>query len=219
LETKQAAELNSLGMKFALLLGYTPTAVELEKIDVTVEALIFAAEKPITQDEIKSCLEEVMDSMLSDDTVQQSIERVRKKFESEEYGFGVYPVAGGIQFMTKPSFYNAVGILLKQGSKKRLSRSALETLSIIAYKQPIPKGDIEKIRGVNCDYALQKLLDKELVHIMGRSQALGRPLLYGTSQKFMEYFGLNDLSELPALKDFKLIENQIGEDEDRPVQK
>jgi segregation and condensation protein B len=65
---------------------------------------------------------------------------------------------------------------------------------------------------------LQKLLDKELVHIIGRSQALGRPLLYGTSQKFMEYFGLNDLSELPALKDFKLIENQIGEDEDRPVQ-
>jgi segregation and condensation protein B len=201
-------------MNFALQMPDLQIDITLEKIDSTIEALIFAAEKPITLEEIKSCLEEVMDSMLEVAAIEESINRVRLKYDSEQCGFGIYSVAGGIQFMTKPAFHHAVGILIKQSSKKRLSRSALETLSIIAYRQPISKGEVEKIRGVNCDYALQKLLDKELVQIIGRSQSLGRPLLYGTSQKFMEYFGLSDLNELPALKDFRTTDNQIGEEED-----
>jgi segregation and condensation protein B len=101
--------------------------------------------------------------------------------------------------------------MLKQQSKKRLSTSAMETLSIIAYKQPISKTDVENIRGVNCDYAVQKLLDKGLIEILGKAETIGRPILYGTSPKFMEYFGINDINELPTPKDFTSEVNTIGE--------
>jgi segregation and condensation protein B len=90
----------------------------------------------------------------------------------------------------------------------------METLSIIAYRQPISKTDVENIRGVNCDYAIQKLLDKGLVKILGKASTVGRPILYGTSPKFMEYFGINDLSELPTPKDFTGEINSIGENPD-----
>ena len=104
--------------------------------------------------------------------------------------------------------------MLKQQSKKRLSTSAMETLSIIAYKQPIAKTEVENIRGVNCDYAVQRLLDKGLVEIRGKAETVGRPILYGTSQKFMEYFGISDISELPTPKDFTEEVNTIGETPD-----
>jgi len=107
--------------------------------------------------------------------------------------------------------------MLKQRSKRRLSTSALETLSIIAYKQPVTKSDLESIRGVNCDYAVQKLLEKGLVEIKGKSEAIGRPLLYGTTDQFMEYFGINNINELPTPKDFAHQEddNTIGEEGDK----
>lgn len=91
-----------------------------------------------------------------------------------------------------------------------MSQVALETLSIIAYRQPVSKVDLESIRGVNCDYAIQKLLEKELVMISGRSDGPGRPLLYSTSEKFMDYFGLGSLKDLPKLKDFKQTDNIVG---------
>ena len=91
--------------------------------------------------------------------------------------------------MTKPAYQASIGILLKQQSKKRLSTSSLETLSIIAYKQPVTKVEVEQIRGVNCDYTVQKLLDKELIEIRGKSGSIGRPIIYGTSPQFMDYFG------------------------------
>ena len=115
------------------------------------------------------------------------------------------------QFLTKGAYHNTVGQLLKIHSKKKLSRAALETLSIIAYKQPITKSDVEKIRGVSCDYTIQKLLEKELLTIIGRSDGPGRPLLYATSEKFMNYFGLKSIKDLPKIKDFKEVDNQIGE--------
>jgi segregation and condensation protein B len=102
--------------------------------------------------------------------------------------------------------------MLKQQSKRRLSNSALETLSIIAYKQPVTKSEIERIRGVNCDYSIQKLLEKELIEIRGKSEAVGRPIIYGTSPNFMEYFGINDMKDLPTPKDFAPEENAIGEE-------
>ena len=114
--------------------------------------------------------------------------------------------------MTKPAYQSSIGIFLKQQSKKRLSNSALETLAIIAYKQPITKPQLEQIRGVNCDYSTQKLLEKELIEIKGKAETPGRPMLFGTSGKFMEYFGINDLSELPTPKDFPTDENKIGEE-------
>ena len=125
--------------------------------------------------------------------------------------FNYDQAAGGYQFLTKPAYQASISILLKQQSKKRLSTSAMETLSIIAYKQPISKTEIENIRGVNCDYAVQKLLDKGLIEITGKAETIGRPMLYGTTSKFMEYFGISDLVELPTPKDFTTEVNTIGE--------
>ena len=130
------------------------------------------------------------------------------------FSFQLNRAAGGYQFLTKPAYQASISIMLKQQSKKRLSTSAMETLSIIAYKQPISKTEIENIRGVNCDYAVQKLLDKGLIEITGKAETIGRPMLYGTTQKFMEYFGINDLVELPTPKDFSTEVNTIGESTD-----
>ena len=121
---------------------------------------------------------------------------------------------GGFQFLSKPAFQSSVSAMWKQKIKKRLSTSALETLSIIAYKQPVSKPEIEKIRGVNCDYAVQKLLEKELIVMAGRSDQPGRPVLYATSKRFMDYFGINHLSQLPDLKEINPEENVIGENPD-----
>ena len=129
----------------------------------------------------------------------------------DEYSFEPIYSGGGYQFLTKPAYQASIGILLKQQSKRRLSNSSLETLAIIAYRQPITKSEIEQIRGVNCDYAVQKLLEKELIEIKGKSDAVGRPLIYGTTESFNDYFGINSLNELPTLKDFVQKENEIGE--------
>lgn len=142
-----------------------------------------------------------------------AIEQLKEKYSQDDYAFDISHTSGGYQFLTKPAYQASIGILLKQQSKKRLSTSALETMAIIAYKQPITKGEMEQIRGVNCDYSVQKLLEKGLVEIKGKAETIGRPLLYGTTGQFMEYFGINDISELPTLKDFSTEENVIGENE------
>lgn len=145
------------------------------------------------------------------DDILQAIERLEKKFEDPSFSFQIYKISGGYQFLTKPAYQSSIGILQKNRSKKRLSTSALETLSIIAYKQPIAKPNLEQIRGVNCDYTIQKLLEKELIEIKGKSESVGRPLLYGTSDRFMNYFGLNSLKDLPSPKDFIPEETSIGD--------
>jgi segregation and condensation protein B len=139
---------------------------------------------------------------------------LREKYKSEDFSFQLDFLGGGYQFLTKPAYQTSISILLRQQSQKRLSTAQLETLSIIAYKQPITKGEIEQIRGVNSDYSVQKLLEKELIEIQGKSEGVGRPLIYGTSGKFMEYFGINTISDLPQPKDFSQTENQIGEQRD-----
>lgn len=179
-----------------------------------IEALIFCAPSPIRVGEIVACLSEMFGAEVPEEDVTGAIQRLEEKYAQDEFSFQLSKSAGGYQFLTKPSYQASIGIMLKQQSKKRLSTSAMETLSIIAYKQPISKTEIENIRGVNCDYAVQKLLDKGLVEIKGKADTIGRPMLYGTAQKFMEYFGINDLSELPTPKDFAHEVNTIGEDAD-----
>jgi segregation and condensation protein B len=183
----------------------------LEKLAQHIEALIFAADSPITFDEIQSCLEEAFGLSFSHDEVENAIQQVIARYGQEEYAIEVIEIGGGYQFMSKGSFHPSIAVWLKQTTRKRLSQAALETLSIIAYKQPVTKNEIELIRGVNCDYTLQKLLEKELVSITGRSEGPGRPLLYGTSSRFMDYFGLKNLNDLPKLKDFREPENEAGE--------
>jgi segregation and condensation protein B len=143
--------------------------------------------------------------------VLESIEEINEQLAADDFAFQIYAIGGGYQFLTKPDYQDAVGLFLKQKSKRKLSASSLETLAIIAYKQPISKSGIEQIRGVSCDYAIQKLLEKELIQIKGKAETIGRPIIYGTTQKFMDYFGINHLKDLPQLKDFVSEENAIGE--------
>lgn len=177
-----------------------------------IEAIIFCTEKPVSVDDIRMCMADMFETEVSSESVENEIEKLIEKYNSDEYSFGVFSIAGGYQFLTKPAYQTSLSIFLKNTVKKRISASALETLSIIAYKQPITKSQIEQIRGVNCDYAIQKLLEKDIVEIKGKADTVGKPVLYGTNQKFLEYFGINTLKDLPLPKDFVNTENEIGTD-------
>jgi segregation and condensation protein B len=176
-----------------------------------IEALIFSTEHPISLKEIKSALDLTFETSITKDEIEREIALLVEKFRQGNFAFEIIEIADGYHFMSKPAYHPVVGTHLRQTTKKRLSQAALETLSIIAYKQPISKNELEQIRGVSCDYSIQKLLEKELVEISGRSDSPGRPLLYATSQKFMDYFGLKSLRDLPKTKDFKEPESEIGE--------
>ena len=176
-----------------------------------IEALVFCSQSPVSVEEMQECLSEMFETSIPMEDIEKAIHLLEERYQEKQYAFEICRVAGGFQFMTKPAYQVSIGIYLKQKSKKRLSTSALETLAIIAYKQPIIKSEIEQIRGVNCDYSVQKLLDKELIEIKGKSEGVGKPILYGTSDKFMEYFGINSMDELPTPKDFVNEANEIGE--------
>ncbi|MCG8329514.1 MAG: SMC-Scp complex subunit ScpB [Chitinophagales bacterium] len=192
----------------------------MDRLITHIESLIFTTDQPISLKEIKTCLEEVLETKFKKEELLEAIDQIKQRYEDDAYAFTINEIAEGYQFLTKPAYHHTVGTFLKQTTRKRLSRAALETLSIIAYKQPVTKSEMEKIRGVSCDYSIQKLLEKELVAIVGRDEGPGRPLLYGTSEKFMDYFGINSLRDLPKPKDFKEADFQIGEqapiEEDAP---
>jgi len=177
-----------------------------------IEALVFCSPEPVKEKEIQACLTEMFEADIPAKDITEALTNIESKYDAEEYSFQLLKSGGGYQFLTKPAYQGSISILLKQQSKKRLSTSALETLSIIAYKQPVTKGDVELIRGVNCDYSINKLLEKGLIEIRGKAESIGRPIIYGTSPQFMDYFGINSLNDLPTLKDFHQEENQIGEE-------
>lgn len=187
-------------------------SISMEHLLQHIEALIFVAEQAISKREIKAVLEEQFEQNIEKEDIDELLEALKIKYEHEDFAFTIVEISGGFQFMTKKEYHDTVGTLLKQKTKKRLSKSALEALAIVAYRQPITKVEVEQIRGVNSDYSIQKLLEKELVTIVGRSDKPGRPLLYATSPKFMDYFGIQSLKDLPKVKDFKEEEvNEIGE--------
>ena len=181
-----------------------------QRLDLYIEALIFAAEYALNIEEIRKVVNITFDQKFDKKHIQELLDNVRDKYEDDNMAIQLAGIAGGYLFMTKPKYHRIIGDFLKLSSKKKLSKAALETLSIIAYKQPISKSEIESIRGVNADYAVQKLLEKELVEILGRAEGPGRPLLYGTSTKFLNHFGLRTTSELPKLKEFETPEDTIG---------
>ncbi|HEV2482978.1 MAG TPA: SMC-Scp complex subunit ScpB [Puia sp.] len=179
--------------------------MEIGNIIPHIEALIFASDKPLTSMEITELINNAfgfMEEKLTLEQIQTSIDGIREKYASEFYPFEVRESGGGWQFLTKKDYHKTVGQLNGEKFLKRLSSAALETLSIIAYKQPITKGEIEAIRGVSSDYSIQKLLEKELIVITGRNEEMpGKPLVYSTSKTFMDYFGINSASDLPKLKE------------------
>lgn len=183
----------------------------MELLKQQIEALIFAAPQPIPFAEIKAVLEESLQVEVPESDILEAMEQTRVQFAGDQFAFELVEIAGGFQFLTKGAYHNTIAIHLKQTTKKRLSQAALETLALIAYKQPVSKSELEEIRGVSCDYALHKLLEKELVLISGRSEGPGRPLLYATTDKFMDYMGIKSLADLPKVKEFAPAENTIGE--------
>lgn len=183
----------------------------MDQIAHHIESLLFAADRPVSIDEMQECLELTFETMIAAPEIHDTVQQLIGRYAGEAFSFGIVEIAGGYQFMTKPAFHAAIHTFLRQSSRKRLSVAALETLAIIAYKQPVTKSELEAIRGVSCDYSIQKLLEKELIAISGRSETVGKPLLYATSEKFMDYFGLKSLHDLPKLRDFKAPEEEIGE--------
>ncbi len=179
--------------------------MEISQIIPHIEALIFASDKPLTTLDIVDLINNTfgfMEERISLDQVEAAVAGIREKYNAEFYPFEVKESGGGFQFLTKKDFYKTVAQLNGDKFLKKLSNAALETLAIIAYKQPITKGEVEAIRGVNSDYSIQKLLEKELIIISGRNEELpGKPLVYQTSRSFMDYFGINSTDDLPKIKE------------------
>ena len=184
----------------------------MDKLAHHIEALVFVSEQSMTLKEIKNCLDEQFATKIKKEELLLAIDQLKEKYQSDDFAIEIVEISNGYRFMTKGAYYNTVATYLRQSTKKKLSKSALETLSIIAYKQPVIKSELEQIRGVSCDYSIQKLLEKELIEIEGRSEGPGRPLLYATSAKFMDYFGLKSIEDLPKTKDIAVPENSIGEE-------
>ncbi|MDQ6814828.1 MAG: SMC-Scp complex subunit ScpB [Bacteroidota bacterium] len=179
--------------------------MELSAIIPHIEALIFASDKPLTALDIVELINNAfgfMEERISLDQIEAAIEGICEKYSAEFYPFEVKESGGGFQFLTRKAFYKTVALLNGEKFLKKLSNAALETLAIIAYKQPITKGEVEAIRGVNSDYSVQKLLEKELIMISGRNEELpGKPLVYSTSKSFMDYFGINSTDDQPKIKE------------------
>lgn len=175
-----------------------------------IESLIFTAPQAIQKEEIKYCLENSHGLSIQMDEIEACLEAIKERYSSADYGIELKEIGGGYQFLSKPDYFDIIADYIKLNNRKKLSKAAMESLAIIAYKQPISKSEVEMIRGVNSDHSIQKLLEKELIEIKGRSDAPGKPILMGTSNRFMEYFGLKSLAELPKLKDFELPQQEIG---------
>ena len=182
----------------------------MQLLEQHIEALIFTAESPVSADDIISCLNTTYGWELKKDQLKEIVEVLKDKYKDEVFSFELVEIAEGYQFLSKKEYHSVVNTLLQIKAKRRLSTAALETLAIIAYKQPLSKSEIEHIRGVNCDYSIQKLLEKELIVINGKGDGPGRPLLYATSKSFMDHFGLKSVKDLPKLKDLHILDNEIG---------
>ncbi len=169
-----------------------------------IEALLFASEKPLTIEQAKKVLDD-----LEPNEIRRLLEELKSDYEQSNRGIRIVEVAGGFQMNTATNFAPFLKKFFKVRHVERLSKPALETLAIIAYKQPLTKQEIEWLRNVNVDGVMKSLVDKNLIRITGRKKAPGRPFVFGTSKQFLEYFGLKSLEELPKMEDFSaMVETQ-----------
>ncbi|MDY0082168.1 MAG: SMC-Scp complex subunit ScpB [Ignavibacteriaceae bacterium] len=182
-----------------------------------IEVLIFSSDEPISESEIIRAIKGIdgEDVEINSENISETVDLLNKYYEENGRSFKIKKIANGYVFVTKEVFAKYVGYLSSEKSKRRLSQAALETLAIIAYKQPVTKPELEQIRGVNSDYILTTLLEKNLITITGRAESIGRPLLYGTTTEFLKYFGLFNLSDLPKPREIE----EIMKDEDFIEQK
>lgn len=168
-----------------------------QELKGAVEAIIFVSEKSISAQELQNVFEG-----LDAKTITDIIKAIQEDYEARGSGIKLIQIAEGYQLVTSPHYANFVKKFYKIKHSEKLSMPSLETLSIIAYKQPVTKMEIEQIRGVNVDGVIKNLLEKGLIRIVGKKEVLGRPFVYGTTRSFLEYFGLNSLKELPDIEEF-----------------
>ena len=182
-----------------------------------INALIFASDEPLPAADIMKAIKGIdgEDIQINVEDVNQCVEEINNFYDENQFSFKIIKVANGFLYATRPEVAKYVGFLSSEKSKRRLSQAALETLAIIAYKQPLTKPELETIRGVNSDYILNTLLEKRLITITGRAETIGRPLLYNTTDEFLKYFGLNKISDLPKPREI----DEIMQDEDFIEQK
>jgi segregation and condensation protein B len=174
--------------------------MEENNLKSAVEALIFASEKPITLEQIKRVL-----GNLDSPSVSKIIEELKAEYINQNRGLRIVEVAGGFQMITSTTFAPFLKKLFKSRYSDKLSKPALESLAIIAYKQPLTKAEIQSLRNVNVDGVMKSLLDKNLIRICGRKKVPGRPFVFGTTREFLEHFGLKSLQDLPKIEDFTVM--------------
>ncbi|MDX6614247.1 MAG: segregation and condensation protein [Blastocatellia bacterium] len=167
------------------------------ELAAVIEALVFVADEPLSLKTVAEVLR------TGQDEVQEAMEQLAQEFNARDGGLHLREIAGGWQFATRPEHHEYVRAFLKSRPSAKLSLASLETLAVIAYKQPITVPEILEIRGVQSPSAIKTLLDKRLIVAKGRKEAIGRPMMYGTSREFLIQFGLKDLSELPSIEDFE----------------
>jgi len=173
-----------------------------------VESIIFASEEEVNSKQIKDIIDR-SGLRISIAEVEESVNELNEEYKNGNKSFEILKIAGGFSFATKKEYGRFIGKLFEDKQRKKLSPSALETLAIIAYKQPITRSEMEFIRGVNVDYIVNSLLEKEMITIHGRAEAPGRPILYGTTKNFLKVLGLNSLEDLPKLKEInEILKNQ-----------
>lgn len=165
-----------------------------------IEAVLFISGEPLTIETLKDILE------IDENETERLLRELSDEYQLRNTGLLIVEVAGGFQIVTNPACAPWIKKFLSVAMPTRLSQQSLETLAIVAYKQPVIKAEIDAIRGVDSDGVLRTLLERRLIKILGRKEAPGRPFIYGTTREFLRYFGLNDLSELPTLKEFQEVE-------------
>ncbi len=175
-----------------------PGELDFDEIKTICEALLFAAAEPLSTHRLSK-----LSGAGSKSTVNKCIEALQAEYRENEKPYTIEEISGGHRLLTRPQFDTWVGKLRKKEQTDSLSQAAMETLAIVAYRQPVLRADIEDIRGVQSGYILRSLIEKSLVKVVGRSEELGRPLLYGTTDEFLDAFGLASVDELPSLEDLK----------------
>ncbi len=188
-----------------------------------IEALIFASDEPLTVKQIQTIMGSSeytgLRFRIKEEEMLETIRSINEEYAQTNRPFRIIHIAGGYQCATQPEFADWLGRMIKEKSKRKLSQSVLESLSVIAYKQPVTKSELEAIRGVNADYAIHKLLERGLITIVGRAATPGRPLLYGTTNDFLKHFGINDLADLPKPREIDEILAEQSSEMEREILK
>lgn len=170
-----------------------------DEVKRIVEALLFSVQEPISVRKISEIVEGTEAK-----EIREVIQQLREEYDTHDRVFQIEEIANGFQLLSRPEYHEWISKIRKKSGESKLSQQALETLSIIAYEQPIIRADIEAIRGVQAGQMIRTLIEKGLVKITGRDEVLGRPLLYGTTTKFLDHFGLKSIKDLPKVEDLEM---------------